>query len=125
MTLFSDSPDTAFSPSAPTDACRRTPDRENGRRNQVSAQADASCLRCGGFLVLSYMAALEFDHTGRPMKLWRCINCGNCVDHDILVNREKGSGSVRPCAKPRRGFQASDGPRSETKHNVVRAGFIS
>jgi RNase P subunit RPR2 len=45
------------------------------------------CLRCGGLLVLSYTASLELDVTGTPVTLWRCVNCGNCVDHAILVNR--------------------------------------
>jgi hypothetical protein len=59
--------------------------------NQVSDRPGAACLRCGGLLVLTYMASLEPDLTGNPMRLWRCVNCGNCVDHFIMANRGKGS----------------------------------
>ena len=48
---------------------------------------DESCLRCGGLLVASYSASLECDPPGMPVKLWRCINCGNCLDRCILANR--------------------------------------
>ena len=91
MTLRASSLDIA----SVTDASRRTPDRERVPRNLTSASSGASCLRCGGLLVLSYTASLECDLTGRPMRLWRCVNCGDCVDHDILANRGKGSGSAR------------------------------
>ena len=74
-----------------TNASRRTPDWEIEPRNQAWTPLGASCLRCGGLLVLSYMASLESDLSGRPMRLWRCINCGDCVDHDILANRRNGS----------------------------------
>jgi hypothetical protein len=83
-------PDLDSSPSARTDASRRTPDRERGPRNQAWAPSDTCCLRCGGLLVLSYMASLESDLSGRPMRLWRCVNCGDCIDYDILANRWNG-----------------------------------
>jgi hypothetical protein len=83
-------PDLDSSPSALGDASRRTPDRERGPRNLTSASSGTGCLRCGGLLVLSYMASLESDLTGRPMRLWRCVNCGDCVDRDILANRWNG-----------------------------------
>jgi hypothetical protein len=85
MILVAGSLDIDSSPPALTDAARRTPDRERGPRNPPGV----SCLRCGGLLVLSYTTSLESDLTGRPMKLWRCINCGDCVDRDILANRWK------------------------------------
>ena len=66
-----------------------------GPNNQAWALPDASCLRCGGLLVLSYLASLESDLSGRPMRLWRCVNCGDCVDHDILANRRNGSKPTR------------------------------
>ena len=61
----------------------------------------ASCLRCGGLLVLSYMASLESDLSGRPMRLWRCVNCGDCIDHDILANRWNGPVLARETADSR------------------------
>lgn len=88
-------PDLDSSPSAWTDASRRTSDRDRGPRNQAWTPPGASCLRCGGLLVPSYTASLERDVTGTPVTLWRCVNCGDCVDHDILANRGKGSGSAR------------------------------
>ena len=74
-----------------TNAFRRTSDREIEPRNQAWTPLGESCLRCRGLLVLSYMASLESDLSGRPMRLWRCVNCGDCVDHDILANRRNGS----------------------------------
>jgi hypothetical protein len=71
-------------------------DRDGLSRHQASVLPGASCRRCSGLLVLSYTATLEWDITGKPMALWRCLNCGDCVDHDILANQGKGSGSVRP-----------------------------
>lgn len=76
-------------PSVQTDAFRLTPDREKRLRNKTWTPSGESCLRCSGLLVLSYMAALESDLTGKPMTLWRCLNCGDYVDHDILANRSK------------------------------------
>ena len=56
-------------------------------------------------LVPSYTASLERDVTGTPVTLWRCVNCGDCVDHDILANRGKGSGSARVRVRPSAGPQ--------------------
>ena len=61
-----------------------------GPRNQAWTPPGASCLRCGGLLVLSYMASLDSDLSGKPMRLWRCVNCGDCIDHDILAHRWQG-----------------------------------
>lgn len=84
-----------------TNASRRTSNREVKPRNQAWTPTGASCLRCGGLLVLSYMASLESDLSGRPMRLWRCVNCGDCVDHDILANRRNGSKPTREIADSR------------------------
>ncbi len=72
-----------------------------GQNNQAWAPPGACCLRCGGLLVLSYLASLESDLTGRPMRLWRCVNCGDCVDRDILANRGKGPVPPRETADSR------------------------
>ena len=91
----------ALDSSALADASRRTSDRERGPRNLTSASPGACCLRCGGLLVLSYMASLESDLSGRPMRLWRCVNCGDCIDHDILANRWNGPVPARETADSR------------------------
>ena len=83
MILLADFPDIDSSPPALTDASRRTPDRDRGPRNPPGA----SCLRCGGLLVLCYLASLESDLSGGPMRLWRCVHCGDCLDREILANR--------------------------------------
>ncbi|OAI46523.1 hypothetical protein AYO43_06120 [Nitrospira sp. SCGC AG-212-E16] len=90
MILLADIPDLDSSPSALTNTSRRTSDRDRRPRNQASTPPGTCCLRCGGLLVLSYMASLESDLSGRPMRLWRCVNCGDYIDHDILANRWNG-----------------------------------
>ena len=69
MILLAGIPDLDSSPSALTDASRRASDRDRGPRNQAWAPSDTCCLRCGGLLVLSYVASLESDLSGRPMRL--------------------------------------------------------
>jgi hypothetical protein len=86
------------SPSALTDTSRRASDRDWEPRNQAWTPPGTGCLRCGGLLVLSYMASLESDLSGRPLRLWRCVNCGDCIDHDILANRWKGPVPAREIA---------------------------
>ena len=83
-------PDLDSSPSTRADASRRTSDRERGPRNQAWTPPGASCLRCSGLLVPSYTASLERDFTGTLVTLWRCVNCGDCMDRDILANRWNG-----------------------------------
>jgi hypothetical protein len=83
------------------DPSHRAPDRSSGPPNQVQATPSEGCLRCGGLLVLSYTAAFERDNAGSPIRLRRCVNCGDCTDSDILANRWKGSGLVRPRARLR------------------------
>jgi len=78
------------------DPSHRAPDRPSEPRNQVQATPGEGCLRCGGLLILSYTAAFERDNAGSPIRLRRCVNCGDCTDSDILANRWKGSGLVRP-----------------------------
>ena len=101
MILLAGIPDLDSSPSALADASRRTPDRERVPRNLTSASSGTCCLRCGGLLVLSYMASLESDLSGRPMRLWRCVNCGDCIDYDILANRWNGPVPARETADSR------------------------
>jgi hypothetical protein len=105
MILLAGAPNIDASPSALTDASRRAPVRKKGPSNKASARPAESCLRCGGLLVRTYTASLELDLTGRPMEVWCCVNCGECVDHDILTNRSKGAGTARRRPRPRTGFQ--------------------
>ena len=111
MTLLGGSPDLDSSPPALPDASHRAADRDKEPRHQAPAPTGESCLRCKGLLVLSSMASLEWDLTGRPMRLWRCINCGDCVDPHILANRGKGAGSARPRARPPTGHPRTGRPR--------------
>jgi hypothetical protein len=100
MMLLADFPDMDSSPPALPDASHRAADRDKEPSHQAPTPPGGCCLRCGGLRVLSYMAHLESDHTGTPMRLWRCVNCGDCVDREILANRGNGSGSARSCARP-------------------------
>ncbi len=35
------------------------------------------------------------------MRLWRYVNCGDCIDHDILANRWNGTVPARENADSR------------------------
>lgn len=111
MILLSGSPDINASPPVLPDASHQTAGREKGPCNKESIPPGEFCLRCGGLLVPSYTASLERDVTGKPVTLWRCVNCGDCVDHDILANRGKGPGSARVRARPPTGPQHAGWPR--------------
>lgn len=58
-----------------------------GRRAGAPDLPDESCRRCGGLLVADYSASLACDITGTLVTLWRCVNCGDCMDRFILANR--------------------------------------
>lgn len=105
MTRLAGSSTIDAAPPVLPDASPRAADREREPRHQASAPPGRFCLRCGGLLVQSYTASWERDVTGKPMTLWRCVNCGDCVDHDILANRGKGTGSARMQARPPAGPQ--------------------
>jgi hypothetical protein len=78
------------------DSSPRPPDRKSEPHNKVSAQPDESCPRCAGLLVLDYTTPTEWYITGIPIRLRRCVNCGNCMDLDIMANRMKGPEPARP-----------------------------
>jgi hypothetical protein len=105
MTLRTRSLDLDTSSPILPEASHTAVDRDGQSRHQALVPPGASCRRCSGLLVLSYTATLEWDITGKPMALWRCVNCGDCVDHDILANRGKGPGSARVRARPPAGPQ--------------------
>ncbi len=109
MTLLADSPDIDSSPPVLPDA-HRSADRDREPHNKASAPPGGFCLRCGGLLVPSYTASLERDVMGKPVTLWRCVNCGDCVDCDILANRWKSPGPARQRARPPTGPQYTGRP---------------
>lgn len=111
MIMLAGSPDFDSSPPALPDASRQAPDRDREPRNQASAPPGEFCLRCGGLLVPSYTASLERDVTGKPVTLWRCVNCGDCMDRDILANRWKSPGPTRQRTRPPTGPQRTGRPR--------------
>ena len=93
--------DIGSAPLTLSDVSRRTGARAAEPRNQAAAPSDTSCLRCGGLLVPSYTASLERDFIGAPEMLWRCVNCGDCVDPEILANRGAHVLPARQRARPR------------------------
>ena len=105
MTLLTDAPAIDSSPPVLPDASHQAADREKGPRNKASAPLGGFCMRCGGLLVSSYTASRERDVTDKPMTLWRCVNCGDRVDRDIMANRGKGPRSTRVRARPPAGPQ--------------------
>ena len=111
MILLTGSPDINFSPPVLLDVSRQAPDREREPCNKASALPREFCLRCGGLLVPTYTSSLERDVTGKPVTLWRCVNCGDCVDSNILANRGKSPGPTRQRARPPTGPQRTERPR--------------
>jgi hypothetical protein len=107
MTLLAGSSDIDIAPTTLAHPSHRTAEREREPPNQAWAPPDVSCLRCGGLLVPSFTSPFEGDIPGKPMTLWRCVNCGDCVDRDILANRRKGPGTARVRARPPIGPQYS------------------
>ena len=79
------------------DGSSQAPDRECDQRSRALTQPGASsCPRCGGLLIRDYTTPMGWDLTGRPIMLRRCVNCGNCMDLDIMTNRLKGPELARP-----------------------------
>jgi hypothetical protein len=93
MNLLADSPDFRTSDPTPADVSRQEADQDK-------APSAKFCLRCAGLLIYSYTASLERDVTGKLLTMWRCVNCGDCVDSDILANRWKNPVPARQRARP-------------------------
>lgn len=84
-----------------SDVSRRATARAAPPRQQASAPSDMSCLRCGGLCVPSYLSSLERDGIDAPEMLWRCVNCGDYVDPEILAHRGAQVLPARQRARPR------------------------
>jgi hypothetical protein len=78
MNLLADSPDFRTSDPTPADVSRQEADQDK-------APSAKFCLR---------------DVTGKLLTMWRCVNCGDCVDSDILANRWKNPVPARQRARP-------------------------
>lgn len=48
------------------------------------------CGRCSGFLVASYVEGCGGELRGESFCSWRCVNCGELFDAQILSNRAGG-----------------------------------
>jgi hypothetical protein len=92
------------------DASHRVADRDKDPHHHMPSPCGDACLCCGGLLIHEYTAALERDVTGTLVTLWRYVNCGDCVDHEILANRGEGSGSAGPHARLPTGPQCTSRP---------------
>jgi hypothetical protein len=54
------------------------------------------CRRCGGMMIKTYSDLLSPSEKGEDEFGWRCVNCGDYIDRQILANRtSKLSGSRR------------------------------
>ena len=97
---FADPPDIDAPASALPETSCQTREGDGQPHHLASPPSDEFCQRCCGLLVPSYTAALEPDSTGKPVTLWRCVNCGDCIDSDILANRWKSPKSARVRVRP-------------------------
>lgn len=54
------------------------------------------CRRCGGMMIETYSDLLSPSEKGEDEFVWRCVNCGDYVDRQVLANRahEPYSGQV-------------------------------
>jgi hypothetical protein len=120
LTLLAGSPPIDASPPALTTTPPRLGgDREREPPNKAWAPSDTCCLRCGGLLAPGYPSSLEHTVTGNPVTLWRCVNCGDCVDRFILANRWKGPGPAGPRIGLRPGHNAPGGRPEWDEHDSV------
>jgi hypothetical protein len=45
------------------------------------------CRRCSGMMIATYADLLSRSQTGEDVIVWRCVNCGDYVDRQVLMNR--------------------------------------
>ncbi len=58
------------------------------------------CRRCRGMIIATYADLLSPSQTGEAAIGWRCVNCGEYVDRQVLVNRS-ARGNMTAHAAPR------------------------
>jgi hypothetical protein len=58
------------------------------------------CHRCGGMMVETYADLISPSEIGEAVILWRCVNCGDYLDRQILLNRT--APEAAPCFQPGR-----------------------
>lgn len=56
----------------------------------VEIRADR-CERCGGLRAHTFIEAYEGEFSGALVPAWRCVNCGDLEDAQILSNRQRTS----------------------------------
>jgi ribosomal protein S27AE len=50
-------------------------------------RSTCACRRCGGMIIATHADLLSPSRTGDPAIVWRCVNCGEYVDRQVLLNR--------------------------------------
>lgn len=45
------------------------------------------CHRCGGMMIATYADLLSSSEAGEDVIGWRCVNCGEYFDRQVLLNR--------------------------------------
>ncbi len=50
------------------------------------------CRRCGGMMVKTYVILLSPSETCQPVTGWGCVNCGEYLDQQVLLNRSAQAG---------------------------------
>jgi hypothetical protein len=65
----------------------RVVDDEMGRRETFVIDQRNRCHRCSGMMVETYVDLLSPSDTGDALIGWRCLNCGEYMDPQVLSNR--------------------------------------
>jgi hypothetical protein len=60
------------------------------------------CARCGGTMIEAYSDLLSPNNFGEDTFGWRCINCGNYLDRQVIENRSTQTRSSRAISRARR-----------------------
>jgi len=53
------------------------------------------CPRCHGMMVQTYSDPLSPDEKGELVFYWRCVNCGEYVDRQVIRNRTGARRRIR------------------------------
>ncbi|MEO8325807.1 MAG: hypothetical protein ABI618_08160 [Nitrospirota bacterium] len=61
-----------------------------------------SCPRCGGWMSETFVEG-ETVYRNDPGSIWKCVNCGEVIDSQILANRQTGSLILSELSTPRHG----------------------